>query len=128
MRHPNLHSFFILMVAMSLTLHTSASGVRKGERALSNKNLTVAADSWPPFFIWYCDGKEKELTEKCPVGNRSYGGITWDLLLIVQRTRNISFTIVESIDRGWGHCYSKDNCSGMIGMVNRGEADLALGD
>ena len=58
----------------------------------------------------------------------SYGGITWELLLIVQRTRNISFTILESIDRTWGNCHGKDNCTGMVGMVNRGEADLALGE
>ena len=129
MMHSNLNSFLILMVIMSSTLHTSAIEVRKSERALSNKNLLVAADAWPPFFIVYCsNGKEKGWSEKCPGGNMSYGGITWELLLIVQRTRNISFTILESIDRTWGNCHGKDNCTGMVGMVNRGEADLALGE
>ena len=52
----------------------------------------------------------------------------WELLMIMKHARNISFTLVRSADGLWGGtCYSSNNCSGMIGMVNRKEVDLALG-
>ena len=52
----------------------------------------------------------------------------WDLLMIMKRERNISFTLVRSTDGEWGGtCYSSDNCTGMIGMVNRKEVDVAIG-
>ena len=46
---------------------------------------------------------------------------------IESQPRNISFTLLEAPDRQWGNCYGKNNCTGMIGMVNRGEAHFALG-
>ena len=61
-------------------------------------------------------------------GEESYQGIIWELLMIMKQARNISFTLVRSADGLWGGtCYWSDNCTGMIGMVNRKEVDLALG-
>ena len=71
MMHSNLNSFLILMVIMSSTLHTSAIEVRKSERALSNKNLLVAADAWPPFFIVYW-GAHTLLNRTLPSQNLLY--------------------------------------------------------
>ena len=61
-------------------------------------------------------------------GEESYRGIMWELLTIMKHARNTSFTFVRSADGQWGGtCYTSNNCSGMIGMVNRKEVDLALG-
>ena len=52
----------------------------------------------------------------------------WELLMIMKQAKNISFTLVAPSDGLWGGtCYSSNNCSGMIGMVNRKEVDMALG-
>ena len=48
--------------------------------------------------------------------------------MIMRQAKNISFTVVGPSDGLWGGiCYSSNNCSGMIGMVNRKEVDMALG-
>ena len=48
--------------------------------------------------------------------------------MIMKQAKNISFTLVGSSDGLWGGtCYSSNNCSGMIGMVNRKEVHMALG-
>ena len=48
--------------------------------------------------------------------------------MIMKQAKNISFTLVAPSDGLWGGtCYSSNNCSGMIGMVNRKEVDMALG-
>ena len=63
----------------------------------------------------------------CPNGGKeSYGGLLWELVLLMKHTRNITFTLIPG-DGKWGNCYNKTSCSGMIGMVNREEVDFALG-
>ena len=96
---------------------------------MQNAHLKVAAEPWKPFFIFYCsDGKEKQLNEKCPVeGNETYGGALWDLLMFMQHARNVTFSILRAPDKAWGNCHGKNNCTGMIGMVNRREVDFAIG-
>ena len=50
----------------------------------------------------------------------------WELLLFMQHANNFTFTLVHG-DEVWGNCYAINNCTGMVGMVNRKEADFALG-
>ena len=126
--------------ALSLTCHASSSStpVKSTDihrhigrsKALFHKHLKIAGEGWKPFWIIYCpDGMEKSHQRDCPTkGNMSYGGVLWKLLHIMQQTRNISFTLSRPPDSAWGICHSKNNCTGMIGMVNRGEVDIALGD
>ena len=122
MRH-----LLLILVSLSLTRHAFAS--REGSKALMNRSLKIAAEAWKPFWIIYCsDGTEKIHLQSCPRGEMSYGGVLWELLLIMQRTRNISFTMLMTPDSAWGNCNGKNNCTGMVGMVNRGEVDLALGN
>ena len=59
-------------------------------------------------------------------GQMTYGGFWGDVLQFVQDARNCSFTFVTPKDKQWGACYGIDNCTGMIGMVNRREADFAI--
>ena len=53
-------------------------------------------------------------------------GILFDLINFMARVDNFTFTLVEAGDV-CGRCYDRYNCTGMTGMVNRGEVDLALG-
>ena len=45
----------------------------------------------------------------------------------VKLKRNVTFSISSPRDKSWGFCYGVNNCTGMIGMVNRREVDFALG-
>ena len=133
----SMKNIILTLVALSLTCHASSSVEitplhknRERSKALLNQNLKIAGESWKPFWIIYCpDGTEKGHQRDWPTkGNMSYGGVLWKLLHIMQQTRNITFTLSRPPDSAWGICHSKNNCTGMIGMVNRGEVDIALGD
>ena len=49
-----------------------------------------------------------------------------DIIKFMAKAGNFTYTLVEA-DDVCGKCYSRFNCSGMTGLVNRGEVDLALG-
>ena len=51
----------------------------------------------------------------------------WDFLMFMKEARNFTFTLVHETDYIWGECYGADNCTGMVGMVNRKEVDFAIG-
>ena len=85
--------------------------------ALTNKHLMVAAEPWPPILIISKDSNGKD----------TYSGLVWDFMEYIQEARNCTFTIVRPHDGQWGFCYGNNNCSGMIGLVNRKEVDFAIG-
>ena len=87
------------------------------QNRLSNKHLKIGAVPAPPIFIIT---KDKN-------GQETYGGLMWDLIEYIQKARNCTVTVVVPQDKVWGHCHEKDNCTGMIGQVNRQEVDFALG-
>ena len=97
--------------------------------ALENKHLKVAAERYAPFFVSYCpDGKEKLYGAKCAdSGKETYGGVLWEFLDFMKHRMNLTFTILEAPDHEWGTCNGENNCTGMIGMVNRREVDFAIG-
>ena len=48
--------------------------------------------------------------------------------MFMKQAKNLSYTIIGIDDAMWaGTCYDSNNCTGMIGRVNRQEADFALG-
>ena len=87
------------------------------QHALSNTHIKLGAEPWPPYIVMKKDENGKE----------SYGGIFWDVIKMIQKERNCTFTVVRPYDGQWGNCYGKNNCTGMIGMVQRKEVDFALG-
>ena len=94
---------------------------------LTNKHLKVAVSYWKPFLMWDCPGGTNyEWEEDCP-GNRTYAGVMWDFLLFVKQARNVTFTLVHEPEYIWGYCSEVNNCSGMVGMVNKNEVDFGLG-
>ena len=102
----------------------------KMENRLTNKHLKVVAVPWSPFFWWKCPGEWRgDYVTKCPNGeDNEYSGIMWELLMFMSQARNLSYTIMGIDDAWWGGtCFDVNNCTGMIGRVNRHEADFALG-
>ena len=113
------HSSVLLL---SLVAQVSATG----ENRFLTGHLKVAASPWKPFIIFKCNGKELGSREECPEqGNMTYAGAMWELLRLIEIKRNVTFSIVPT--ESWGFCYGVNNCTGMIGMVNRREVDFALG-
>ena len=109
----------------------SNSGIHvygKGHNYLLNRHLKVAAWPWSPYIKFFCNEKEIEGAYDCPdKGNMTYGGILWEFLNMVKLARNVTVSILSPPTPTWGYCHGVNNCTGMIGMVNRREVDFALG-
>lgn len=123
------------MRPISCLLHLSVLANSLGHQpkfthSLQNQHLRVVAEPWKPFFIIYCPGgEEKVLNHDCTGnGDLKYGGALWDLLMFMKYSRNLTLTMLRAPDKAWGVCYDRNNCTGMIGMVNKGEADLGIGE
>ena len=102
------------LVLASMLLHNTDA---RKNYPLSNKHLNIAYYEWDPMFKIHKD----------PDGKDTYSGILGRLLTLMQQHRNITFTLLKVPGGVWGNCESNDNCTGMVGMVNRKEADFALG-
>ena len=116
-------NFVILIMALSsckLVVSNSIAMEERGE-GMRNKHLTIEGQYWDPFFFHDYDENGRAI-------DGTYRGILYDLLLFMQKARNFTFTIVSKADYVWGECYGINNCSGMIGVVNRKEVDLAIGN
>ena len=116
------------MIAMASTLEMQFPA--KLNNSLLNKHLKVAAEPYHSFIIFYCKGRKMGATDKCSDrGSMTYGGALWELLKLVQLSQNVSFSILRPPSSPkWGDCYGMNNCTGMIGMVDRKEVDLAIGN
>ena len=85
---------------------------------LSNKNLVVALEPWPPIALVE-HGHEN--------GTKTYSGMLWEMMEYIKEARNCTFKVVRSPDGQWGFCYGLNNCTGGLGQVNKNEVDFALG-
>ena len=103
------------------------------EQGLDNEHIRVVfLPWWAPFIDHSCSNATNwEWGTECPNGTeRIYNGILWEILMLMKQYKNVSYTLMDSVndDGFWGGiCYDNNNCTGMIGTVNRDEADLALG-
>ena len=114
----------VYMLAVTVMLGQESLCVK--QISLENKHLMIAGEHWYPYFFWECPDYGIDWVEDCP-DNRTYDGVMWHLLLFMQQARNFTFTLVHLAEAEWGSCISINNCTGMIGIVNKGEADFALG-
>ena len=111
-----------LLLAVSLGNLVLSYAMKAGGEGLRNKHLIVEGEYWPPFLMYkYHDDDPFTAVDGI------YSGVMWDLLLFMQEARNFTFTILNKAEWEWGECSSINNCTGMIGMVNRKEVDFALG-
>ena len=106
------HGFSIFLVA-----YLGCQVLSTRQMSLSNKHLKMGAVPFPPYLV-----RKKEKN-----GLESYSGILWDFVEYVRKARNCTFTVVIPPDGLWGTCARKNNCTGMIGLVNRSEVDFAIG-
>ena len=111
----------------------------EGHSGLRNAHIRVAIGPWSPYIVWKCPesasytynaklgkGAVGDWGEECPNGGeRTYSGIMWDLINFMAEKENFTVSYVESPDV-CGMCFDRHNCSGMTGMVNRGEVDIAI--
>ena len=87
---------------------------------LHNKNLVVAVEPWSLGIV------EHEHEN----GTKTYSGMIWEIMEYIKKARNCTFNFVRAPDTDtdkWGHCIGINNCTGMLGQVNRKEVDFALG-
>ena len=122
----------LVIYFLSVALTSANFGMQveaKGHGALQNKHLKVAAVPWSPFFILYCSDNMIYWADDCPdQENITYDGVLWEFLNMIKLARNVTFSISSPPTRTWGYCHAMNNCTGMIGMVNRKEVDFALGE
>ena len=93
--------------------------VREGN-VLNGRNLKVAAENRPPFFMIH--------EHPDYPGYFMYFGVMEQLLQELREALNFTTTIMRPAD-GLGGNYDPEtkSWSGMIGMVHRNEVDFALG-
>ena len=114
----NMNQFVLSFLILSLRKFVISTAVNGGGDGLRNKHLIIEGETWHPYldYDYYEDGTYG-----------GYRGVMYDLLLYMQKERNFTFSMVSDADWEWGECYATNNCTGMIGMVNRKEVDLAIG-
>ena len=118
-------SILIVIACLGCQIHAEQ------DQGISNKNVrVVAVPVWDPFISRTCSNTTNwEWGYECPNGTDTiYYGIMWDVLMMLKKHKNVTITMMDIEDGYWGGtCYDRNNCTGMIGTVNRKEADLALG-
>ncbi|XP_071525467.1 probable glutamate receptor [Panulirus ornatus] len=85
--------------------------------ALNGTDLRVAAGVWVPWVVLKQDQQ----------GFLTATGVLIDLVNILAAKLNFTYTLVEAIDGEWGRLLPNGSTTGMIGMCQRQEVDMALG-
>ncbi|XP_066984772.1 glutamate receptor ionotropic, kainate glr-3-like [Macrobrachium rosenbergii] len=85
--------------------------------ALRGRHLKVGADVWSPWV---------SITEE-PNGTLTSSGIAVGFLNTIASVMNFTYTVIKPLDGEWGRELGNGSFSGMIGMCQRKEVDIALG-
>ncbi|XP_069166158.1 probable glutamate receptor [Procambarus clarkii] len=85
--------------------------------ALTGSHLRVAADVWVPWVMFQDD----------QVGTPHSSGILIDFLNILASKLNFTYSVIRPPDGEWGRVLPNGSTTGMIGMCQRQEVDMALG-
>ena len=88
----------------------------KRTQELNGQILRVAAEHWDPIFIISQDSDQVV-----------YSGFMEKVLDYLREALNFTTTIVRPPDKSWGTANSTGHWSGMVGQVQRKEADIGLG-
>ena len=89
----------------------------RNSTGLDGRNLIVAAEHWPPYFIISGDNE-----------HQLFSGFMTMVLDYLEKSLNFTSTIVRPPDGSWGAYDSRSGkWGGMVGMVHRNEVDFALG-
>ena len=117
-----MYALGLLILLTSFLGGCRASSSSARQMSLSNKHLRMGAVPWPPFLN----------THEGENGKQFYSGVLWDFVKYMKEARNLTITVVIPQDGiygggGEGYCYEKNNCTGLVGMLDRKEVDFALG-
>ena len=118
-----LMGIIVVLVAHQVATETTT------QTGMRNKHLKIEGIWWGPFLNWECPGGWNAWEDQdydCPGNRTSFDGTMGKFLNFMQHERNFSFTFTTESSE-WGKCHSINNCTGMIGRVNRKEVDFALG-
>ena len=92
-------------------------GSCKEQMTMFNKHFKIGAVPRPPLAVISKDKNGQDIV----------GGLLGKILDYLKGARNCTFKVVVPDDGLWGNCYGKNNCSGVIGLVDRKEVDFAIG-
>ncbi|XP_074655756.1 glutamate receptor 1-like [Tubulanus polymorphus] len=87
-------------------------------RAIYNRRLIVTSQlAWPTVIKYYNKTTNETL----------WDGFCFQILREISKVYNFSFDVIQPPDNQWGAQDENGRWSGMVGMVMRGEADVAVG-
>ena len=109
----NVQSCVIVLIGCSL-----GEGASREQMTIHNKHFKIGAVPRPPVAIISKDRNGKDII----------GGLLGAFFEYLKDARNITYKVVIPDDGRWGNCYGNNNCTGMIGLVNRNEVDFAIGN
>ena len=110
-----MRRYLIFFIGCSLVWPLHASSHE--QITMHNKHFKIGAVHRPPVAVIT---KDKN-------GQNIIGGLLGKSLEFFSKARNCTFEVVIPDDDTFGNCIKKSNCTGMIGLVNRNEADFAIG-
>ncbi|MPC15309.1 putative glutamate receptor [Portunus trituberculatus] len=87
-------------------------------------SLVVAAAAWPPHVLFEPPPDGKAERRSC---TSVIKGPMANMINILAETLNFTYMLVQPLDKAWGSRLPNGSWTGMVGMVSRQEADLALG-
>ncbi|KAG7153603.1 Glutamate receptor-like 65, partial [Homarus americanus] len=97
-------------------------------------SVVAAVISWPPISPWWrwtrthLKGALLGVLEIEENHNNEFSIVGPILILdILANNLNFTYTLTQPADRLWGTKLSNDSWTGMVGLVSRQEADIALG-
>ena len=105
--------FVIFLIGCSVGQASS-----KEQMTMHNKQFKIGAMHFPPLIVIRKDKNGQDII----------GGLLGKFLAYLKGARNCTFKVVTSHDGLGDFCYGKNNCTGMIGLVNRSEVDFAIGN
>ena len=108
-----LQSCVIFLIGCSVGQASS-----KEQMTMHNRHFKIGAVPRPPLTIISRDKNGQDVI----------GGLLGKFFEYLKNARNCTFEVVIPDDGLWGNCYGKNNCSGMIGLVNRNEVHFAIGN
>ena len=86
------------------------------QMTIHNRHFKVGIVPRPPVFAYNTDNNGQDI----------FGGKLSKIIDYFKNARNCTFQVVIPDDGLWGNC-NEENCTGMIGLVNRSEVDFAFG-
>ena len=105
------------LALLHLVLMIDKGDATETENTLNGKVLIMSAESWDP---WLTISEDN-------YGHVRYSGVMANILEFLQANLNFTTVLVRPPDGTWGAPDANGNWGGMVGQVNRSEADFALG-